>query len=544
MLTILLAFQAILTASAVLMSLWAKMPWFGTLGLGLLGGSAMCAGLFCASTSALAWKGLTGTAWVCTGVSAGSLVLTAEGGFGFERCLDQYYAVLAWLIAAAALPVTRGALTGRHRPTWKPLVAAWAFSGAVIWLAAAYSQNQRGAFYAGLVINVTLLVMVKLRFHLPGWTIQMINTVILIGVGLPLADLVFHPAYRLRTRPELRAQLYSFAAGQKDPAGYAAWWDVYLQEVDSLEKEILMPDPERRLPYRLRPRSHGMLFQSRVSINSLGFRGPELPQQRGKTYRIIALGESTTFGITLNPQDRPWPELLQDIIRERLKPSRRVEVINAGVPGYTLEDNLSRFAQDILPLKPDLVLSYHGINGFSLLNPVLPSNIGPPPPRYRERPVHLLADCEYRLKLLKYRHRHGGGLKFPAGPAADPLTSVYADAYRELIALSETNHFRLALGNFSMAVNAGSNPDVIRFYQAAYPTAPLLIEANAAHTRLLEGLAERCPRVCFVNTHPNLDGVYGNFLDLVHFAPAGDRQLAESFFEGIRKILEEDLVRD
>ena len=28
--------------------------------------------------------------------------------------------------------------------------------------------------------------------------------------------------------------------------------------------------------------------------------------------------KSTTFGVTLNPEDRPWPELLERMIQERL----------------------------------------------------------------------------------------------------------------------------------------------------------------------------------------------------------------------------------
>src|ERR1035438_2587865 len=63
--------------------------------------------------------------------------------------------------------------------------------------------------------------------------------------------------------------------------------------------------------------------------------------------------KSTTFGCTLGQEDKPWPEVFEQMIRERLKPLRPVEVINAGVPGYTLEDNLHRLAKDVLPLKPD-----------------------------------------------------------------------------------------------------------------------------------------------------------------------------------------------
>jgi hypothetical protein len=76
------------------------------------------------------------------------------------------------------------------------------------------------------------------------------------------------------------------------------------------------------------------------------------------------------------------------------------------VPACNLEHNLRRLASDILPLQPDLILSYHGFNGFRLLDESLPPVSGTAPPVYQQRPLKLLADCEYRLKRLRFRKRH------------------------------------------------------------------------------------------------------------------------------------------
>jgi lysophospholipase L1-like esterase len=131
-----------------------------------------------------------------------------------------------------------------------------------------------------------------------------------------------------------------------------------------MARQIYIADPAGVVPFRLGPGRHAPFFQSTISINSSGFRGKEILQPKGNAYRIVALGESTTFGCTLNPEDRPWPEWLEEIIARKLSPTRRVEVINAGVASYTLENNVDRLARDILPLKPDLIISYHGVNGF------------------------------------------------------------------------------------------------------------------------------------------------------------------------------------
>src|SRR5581483_2815554 len=131
-----------------------------------------------------------------------------------------------------------------------------------------------------------------------------------------------------------------------------------------LLRDIGEPAPGFIPSIRLRPNSAGPFFASVVKVNSRGFRGQEIPTDKGDAYRIVALGESTTFGMTMASDDQPWPALLEQIIRDRLHPSRRVEVINAGVPGYDLADNVRRLETDILPLHPDLIISYHGYNGF------------------------------------------------------------------------------------------------------------------------------------------------------------------------------------
>ena len=47
-----------------------------------------------------------------------------------------------------------------------------------------------------------------------------------------------------------------------------------------------------------------------LQIDQLGFRGPEIERDKGELFRIIALGESTTFDVLLRPGDRAWTELL------------------------------------------------------------------------------------------------------------------------------------------------------------------------------------------------------------------------------------------
>jgi lysophospholipase L1-like esterase len=105
---------------------------------------------------------------------------------------------------------------------------------------------------------------------------------------------------------------------------------------------------------------------SRVEVNSFGFRGPEfsMPKPAG-LFRIFALGESTTFGWKeVASHEQAWPALLEAKLR-RAHPGRAIEVINAGVPGYTSIEQRINFMLRISKLEPDAILIYHGNNDLN-----------------------------------------------------------------------------------------------------------------------------------------------------------------------------------
>lgn len=92
-----------------------------------------------------------------------------------------------------------------------------------------------------------------------------------------------------------------------------------------------------------------------------------------------------------------------------------------------------------------------------------------------------------------------------------------------------------------MAVNEKSDLDVIAFYRAGFPDVINQIKANELHSRLVARLTTDNPDVYFVDTHPALDGLHENFIDLVHFTQPGRQLMAETMFSTIRPVLEKDL---
>jgi lysophospholipase L1-like esterase len=503
----------------MVMAVWVRAPWASIAGLGVVAGSLVMERPMQRRGMAAVW--------------AGSVLVWA--GFVSTGIWDDYFATEFGFVAAALW------VSGPTR--LKAAAMTWSFLAGIVCAGAGYVQNAQGPFYAGLLGVVALLVFLRAKFRVSPLALQVVNTVLLLLVGLPTADFFLRPNHRADLRPETCWKYYSYDGARGNPEAFTRWWSYLVEKTGNVYKEITEPIPGAHPGFRLRPNSRAVLFRCPVSINSQGFRGPEIPPVKGDTYRIVALGESTTFGMTLAPEDKPWPQLLEQMIRERLKTSRPVEVINAGVPSYSLSDNLMRLPRDILPLRPDMIISYHGINGFSMVNPALPQANGPPPPQYRPRPLKLLANLEYRSRLILFRRGYAPKLSSRKPPPLKPLETPYAACYRQLIQFSQTNGIRLVLANYSMAVNKNSGTNVIEFYQGAFETLPSLIEANEIHSDIVADLAAQNPEVCLVDTHSLLDGEYQKFIDPMHFTQEGRRQLAENIFAGIREVLDKDLKR-
>jgi lysophospholipase L1-like esterase len=99
------------------------------------------------------------------------------------------------------------------------------------------------------------------------------------------------------------------------------------------------------LGYRLNPRRSG--------VNSLSVRHGEIVVPKPQNlYRVIYLGDSI-------PYDDPG---FVSYTREMLSTEGSLEVINAGVPGYTTYQELAFFKNYLLQTEPDLVLLTYCLN--------------------------------------------------------------------------------------------------------------------------------------------------------------------------------------
>jgi acyl-CoA thioesterase-1 len=81
----------------------------------------------------------------------------------------------------------------------------------------------------------------------------------------------------------------------------------------------------------------------------------------GATFRIVALGSSSTTGFGAFSKGTAFPDVMKGELL-RLHPGLAIELINSGRIGEDLGDNIARIDGDVLRYKPDLVIWQIGTN--------------------------------------------------------------------------------------------------------------------------------------------------------------------------------------
>jgi lysophospholipase L1-like esterase len=102
-----------------------------------------------------------------------------------------------------------------------------------------------------------------------------------------------------------------------------------------------------------------------IRTNSLGLRSANVsPGRAPDSLRLAILGASTVMGAYAKDNDKTLAGFLEKKLSAEW-PGRQVEVINAGIAGYTLYDQQKMLETVVAPLAPDRVLVYPGFNDFA-----------------------------------------------------------------------------------------------------------------------------------------------------------------------------------
>jgi len=155
---------------------------------------------------------------------------------------------------------------------------------------------------------------------------------------------------------ELVARVGAWLANDRNPYylfyGFVSWADdTGKGHTEKLDGYFKFP-PNETIQHGLPEPGH---------INNHGFRGADFEAQKpAGTFRIVCLGESSTFGYT-DTDDGTYPYLLQRSFDAEAG-ARRVEVLNAGIPHFNTNNQVALLDEEALSWAPDVFTLYAGYN--------------------------------------------------------------------------------------------------------------------------------------------------------------------------------------
>ena len=283
------------------------------------------------------------------------------------------------------------------------------------------------------------------------------------------------------------------------------------------------------------------------TVNSAGYRGPEfeIPKPAG-IFRIVALGGSSTFSY-LTDDAEIWTQRLQDRLRAHF--GDFIEVVNAGVPGYSVFTSKINYLYRIRALEPDALLLYHTWNDMKFFRRIeegeefLAPSFRPHPIRDFLRRFQIL----WRLRSLFDSSEGGLPAREEGWLAADGAEGVEIPIGGRAHRWERANYEDLALLAASDGVlpvfvsQAGlladgnlDDPEVRRHVYTEYQGLgyPEILRQWKAIGAIQRGAAERHGGL-FIDAYAAVPHRIENFRDHVHLTPAGNQAVAAAIFAGL-----------
>lgn len=291
--------------------------------------------------------------------------------------------------------------------------------------------------------------------------------------------------------------------------------------------------------------------------NSKGFRGDEFSFKKpADIYRIVCLGGSSTYGNQLS-NNETWPVQLENLLNNTgLR--KNIEVINAGVGGYTTRESLINLLIRVLPLEPDMIIIYHAYNDFK-------------PNRYpgfkfdythwrsRERMpgkhiLNILSSKSSFLrntvalyrKTLGYLNKTGKhNFKIRRLRAYDTISESGIEAFKRnlkaMIYVARREGIIPVMSTFSLTLNEENlerYPQKFQDLRLYIPTLTFqgILDAKQKYNEAIREVARK-ENCVFINNSSLIPEDFKYHYDTCHFTPAGARLAAENFAKGIAAYL-------
>jgi lysophospholipase L1-like esterase len=281
-------------------------------------------------------------------------------------------------------------------------------------------------------------------------------------------------------------------------------------------------------------------------INSKGFVGPEFDDRpRPGVYRIIALGDSCTFATGL--WQIGYPSILERLLNGDA-PSRRFEVINAGIEGYNSAFALARIRDELLQYRPHLVIIYIGWNDLMKTDPANASRVD------EHAWLAELLDRSYLIKAYKKLLfvnlrplvlRPGTAEDSGSAHAFDRFVPArYRSNLEEMIRLLSKHGVKSLVVTLPTVVQPDMRGEELRrahvffpYFAGAYGVSQFLSLHRAYNRTIMEvGRQERAEVVDLAGAFETINPRTLYFWDTMHPSEKGNALIAEMLFGRMRKL--------
>ena len=279
------------------------------------------------------------------------------------------------------------------------------------------------------------------------------------------------------------------------------------------------------------------LSSGHISINSLGFRGPEFPIAKPSgTVRLAFLGASTTWCGEVSGNHYVWPHLVASSLSDAF-PKVRFDYVNAAVPGYTMSSMLKSMERRVAALEPDVVIIYEASNNLSgelrevaAKQGIIETAQWEPfswPSRYSL--LWLLAEKNLRVLSAQRSARTN-----PKRVSVDTTTlgKEYREELTQVVRAAQQSAKIVALATFSIhprieqAEDEQISATSSAFVYMPFVTPRLLIESFERYNEIVREVA-RETGVLLIEGENDIPGNRLHFADTVHFTDAGSKAMAE-----------------
>jgi lysophospholipase L1-like esterase len=281
-------------------------------------------------------------------------------------------------------------------------------------------------------------------------------------------------------------------------------------------------------------------------INSKGFVGPEFDERPPfGAYRIIALGDSCTFGTGF--WQIAYPSLLERLLNDNGS-SRRFEVINAGIEGYNSTFALGRIRDELVRYRPHRMIIYIGWNDLMKTDPVNASRVD----EYSW--LAELLDRSYLIKAYKkLLFVNLRPLVLRPSTAADSteaetfdhfVPTRYRSNLEELIRLLRSHDVKVVLVTLPTVVRPGMTAEELRrahvvfpYFGGAYGVLPFLSLYGAYNRTIIEvSRRESVELIDLAAVFESIGEKTSYFWDTMHPSEKGHALIAATLFRRIREL--------